>query len=206
MDNNEIELTQEELELIQKRREHIPLAALPYPAGDPRNPNPGVAVGPRIKGAAELQLDFSDGVKTKGARFIARISAPKKDPIKEGASDKAEAKYASTMTAVVADKRRQKKLGKMTFSDWGDEVAKLTAADWTGPTTRKAAKWGKKWEELLAIRTYALTKLDAMSVDTPEARAAKMTANLECMRILGKFSKGVMTDSEARAAIDAAAR
>ena len=206
MDNEELEITEEEAELIKKHREGIPVAELPYPKGDPRNPNPVVAVGPRIRGAAALQKDFEDGVKAMGARFIARISAPKKDPIAEGASNKAESKYASKMTEVIDEGRRQKKLAKMTFSDWAEEVAKLTPGDWTGPTARKAAKWGKRWTELEGIRTYALTKLDAMSVETATDRSAKMMANLECMRIIGRFSKGVITETEARSAIDAAAR
>lgn len=206
MENDELEITEEELELIKKNREHAPLPELPYPKGDPRNPNPGVAVGPRLRSAAQLQADFEDGVKTKGARFIARISSPKKDPIAEGASDKAESKYASTMTEVIDQGRRQKKLAKMSFSDWGDEVAKLTAADWVGPTTRKAGKWGKRWAELEGSRVYALTKLDAMPIATAADRTAKMTANLECMRVIGRFSKGVITEAEARSAIDAAAR
>lgn len=206
MENDELEITEEELELIKKNREHSPIQELPYPKGDPRNPNPGVAVGPRLRGAAALQADFEDGVKTKGARFIARISAPKKDPIAEGASDKAESKYASTMTEVVSEGRRQKKLAKMTFADWAVEVAKLTAGDWTGPTVRKAGKWGKRWAELEGIRTYSLTKLDAMPIATAADRTAKMTANLECMRIIGRVSKGVITEAEAHSAIDTAAR
>ena len=206
MSEEAIEITEEELETIRKNREHIPVSELPYPQGDPRNPNPGVAVGPRIRSAADLLKDFEDGVKTKGARFIARISAPKKDPIKEGASDKAESKYAGTMTEVLDQKRRQKKLAKLTFADWGEEVAKLTAADWIGPTTRKAGKWGKRWAELEGVRLYAIGKLDAMAVDTAEARNAKMVANLECMRIIGRFSKGVISESEAHTQIDAAAR
>ena len=206
MEKEELEITSEELEMIRKHREHSPLTELPYPKGDPRNPNPGVAVGARLRSAVQLQADFEDGVKTKGARFIARISTPKKDPIAEGASNKAEAKYASKMTEVIDQGRRQKKLAKLTFSDWGDEVAKLTAGDWTGPTVRKAGKWGKRWGELEGIRLYVLTKLDAMSIETAADRTAKMTANLECMRIVGQFSKGVITEAAARTAIDAAAR
>jgi len=206
MQPDEIEITEAELELIKKNREHSPLTELPYPEGDPRNPNPGVAVGPRLRSAADLLKDFEDGVKTKGARFIARISSPKKDPIKEGASDKAESKYASTMAEVIDQGRRQKKLAKLTFADWGEEVAKLTAADWIGPTVRKAGKWGKRWAELEGLRLYAIGKLDAMAVDTAGARNAKMIANLECMRIIGRFSKGVISESEAHTAIDAAAR
>lgn len=206
MENEELEITEEELELIKRNREHAPIKELPYPKGDPRNPNPGVAVGPRLRSADDLQKDFEDGVKTKGARFIARISSPKKDPIKEGASDKAESKYASTMSEVIDQGRRQKKLAKMSFSDWADEVAKLNAADWTGPTARKAGKWAKRWAELESVRIYALSKLDAMAIDTPEARNAKMLANLECMRAIGRFSKGVISESECHAQIDAAAR
>ena len=206
MPNEELEITEEELELIKKNREHSPTKELPYPKGDPRNPNPGVAVGPRLRTGAQLQADFEDGVKTKGPRFIARISAPKKDPIAEGASNKAETKYASKMTEVIGEGRRQKKLAKMSFGDWADEVAKLKADDWVGPTTRKATKWGKRWAELEGIRLYSLTKLDAMSVETAADRTAKMTANLECMRIIGRFSKGVISETEARTAIDAATR
>ena len=206
MGEDEFEITQEELETIKKNRQHVPVTELPYPEGDPRNPNPGVVVGPRLRPGVELLKDFEDGVKTKGARFIARISAPKKDPIAEGASNKAESKYVSTMTEVLDQGRRQKKLAKMSFSDWAEEVAKLTPADWIGPTTRKAGKWGKRWEELAGIRLYALGKLDAMPIATAADRTAKMTANLECMRIIGRFSKGVIAETEARTAIDAAAR
>lgn len=206
MPEDEHEISLEEYEQILKQRVHSPLTELPYPEGDPRNPNPGVAVGPRLRSAAELLKDFEDGVKTKGARFIARISAPKKDPIAEGASNKAESKYVSTMTEVLDQGRRQKKLAKMSFSDWAEEVAKLTAADWVGPTVRKAAKWGKRWEELAGLRLHALTALDKMAVATAADRSAKMMANLECMRIIGKFSKGVIAETEARTAIDAAAR
>ncbi len=206
MTEDEIEISEQELELIKKNRQHIPVTELPYPAGDPRNPNPGVAVGPRLRSGAELLKDFEDGVKTKGARFIARISAPRKDPIAEGASDKAESKFAGTMTEVIDQKRRQKKLAKMSFADWGEEVAKLTAADWIGPTVRKAGKWGKRWAELEGVRLYSLGKLDAMPIATAADRSAKMLANLECMRIIGRFSKGVIAETEARTAIDAAAR
>ena len=176
------------------------------PADDPPNDDPPAVVGPRLRSAADLRADFETGVKAMGARFIARIKAPKKDPIAEGASEKAEKKYASKMTEVIDEGRRRKKLAKMSFADWGTEVDKLTAGDWTGPTTRKADKWGKRWAELEGVRLYALTKLDAMSVETAADRTAKMTANLECMRIIGKFSKGVISETEARTAIDAAAR
>jgi len=201
-----IEITEEELELIKKHRSQPELKQLPYPEGDPRNPNPAVKVGPRLRTAAELQKDFEDGVKTKGARFIARISTPKKDPIAEGASDKAETKFRSKMTEVLDQKRRQMILAKMDFTDWADEVAKLRAEDWTGPTTRKSAKWGKKWDELIALRLYIAERLDAMPVETKDERRAKMDANLECQLILGQFSKGVVTEAEARRLVDAATR
>jgi len=172
----------------------------------PEDDPPDVAVGPRLRPREELQRDFAEGVRAKGARFIARISSPKKDPIKEGASDRAEERYASRMSEVLEQRRRQRKLGKMTFVDWANEVAKLRPEDWVGPTTRKADKWGKRWEELEAIRLYAVQKLDAMPVDTAEARKAKMSANLDCMRILGAFSKGVIDAATARSQIDAATR
>ena len=206
MPEEQLEITPEELELIKKHRMSAQLSELPYPEGDSRNPNPGVAVGPRLRSREDLEKDFADGVKTKGARFIARISSPKKDPIKAGASDAAEAKYSGIMTEVIDEKRRQKKLAKMTFDDWGDEVAKLKSEDWVGPTTRKATKWGKKWDELEALRLYIVTKTDAMPVGTAGERSAKMAANLECMRILGRFSKGVIDATAARSEIDAATR
>jgi len=201
-----IEITPEELELIKKHRAEAKLSELPYPEGDPRNPNPGVAVGPRLRSAEQLKKDFEDGVRAKGARFIARISSPKKDPIKAGASPQAEAKFRSKMTEVLEQERRRKILDKMDFADWGDEVAKLRPEDWVGPTVRKADKWGKKWDSLLALRLYAAQKLDAMPVATKDERRYKMDANLECQLIIGEFSKGVITESEARSRIDTATR
>ena len=205
-DEEFLELTEEEAEYIKARRQHFPVTELPYPEGDPRNPNPGVSLGPRLRPADALQKDFEDGVKAKGQRFIARVSSPKKDPIKEGASDRSEARYNSRMSEVLEEKRRQKTLAGMDFSDWGEAVALLRPEDWTGPTVRKSPKWRKKWEKLEPIRLYAVGKLDAMPVGSPDERKAKMGANLECMRILGRFSKGVIDAGAARTAIDAATR
>jgi len=169
-------------------------------------PDPEVRVGPLLRTREELQKDFEEGVKVKGARFLRRISTPKADPIKAGASDLAEDKFSSKMSTVIEQKRRQKKLAKLTFDDWAREVAKLKAEDWTGPTIRKADKWGAKWDELDEIRLYAKQKIAAMPVATKEERRDKVVANLECMRILGEFSKGVITASEARTRIDEATR
>jgi len=169
-------------------------------------PDPEVRVGPLLRGREELQADFEEGVKAKGARFIRRISTPKTDPIKAGASDLAEDKYSSKMSVVIDQKRRQKKLAKMTFEDWATEVAKLRPDDWVTPTVRKADKWGKKWDELDELRLYIKQKVGAMPVDTAAARTAKVSANLECMRILGEFSKGVITITEARSRVDDATR
>jgi len=180
------------------------------PTEDPQDPPeedpPEVAVGPRLRTREILQKWFTDGVVAKGRRFIEGISSPRKDTIKAGASDLAEARYSSAVRTAIEEKRRQKILGKMTFDDWAVEVAKLREEDWVTPTTRKADKWGKKWDKIEGLRLYILEKLDKMPVDTAPARKAKMAANLECMRILGQFSKGVVDLTEAKRRVDEATK
>jgi len=148
-----------------------------------------------------MAYDFgslSEEERQKLAELMAKAEIMEDPPVDDPPED--------DPSEVLEQRRRQRKLGKMTFVDWANEVAKLRPEDWVGPTTRKADKWGKRWEELEAIRLYAVQKLDAMPVDTAEARKAKMSANLDCMRILGAFSKGVIDAATARSQIDAATR
>jgi len=201
-----LEELREGLKKLGYRDEEVDLILHPVAGGAP-DPDPEKAkVGPRLRTAEELFEDFIDGVKAKGKRFIRRILSPKKDPIAAGASEIAEARFRSRMEEVLAQQRRRRKLARRDFTDWGREVEKLRPEDWIGPTVRKADKWQRAWGELEALRSYVASKIDAMPVDTAEARKAKMSANLECMRILGEFSKGVISEAEARSRVDAATR
>jgi len=177
-----------------------PLDPDPNPEASGHNPNPGnpgdpeVEVGPRLRPREELQRDFEMMVRAAGRKFISRIRKPKKNPIRAGATDLAESKFASKMRTAIEEERRKKALELRTFEeDWAPEVAKLREEDWVGPTTRKADKWGRRWDDLEDARLYLTTKLDAMPVAEDIDRERKLGAARKCQIVLGKRSKGVST-------------
>jgi len=107
----------------------------------------------------------------RGCRF------PRKDPIKEGASDAAQKKYEAKMKDPKILKLRQQKLKKRTIEDWISMVEELGAdklVDGVVKRRHKIERFVGNWHRLL---TEHLKTIDDMPTTTREQREAKMIAN-----------------------------
>jgi len=193
--------------LLSKAGINFPFKETSNPGPDPDDPpEERYELGPRIIEPDLWVEDWETGVKAKARKWKQRALRPKKGPITAGRSDAAEAKYADVMSTVIDQKRRQKGLAAWTDEEWGNTIIATSPDEYMRGATKKAYKMRRKIEAQHALRIYACEKLDAMPVGTKEERNAKMIANLETMRIIGEFMKGVITETEARSRIDAATR
>jgi len=198
-------LSREELETLNKLLAKAGLSPVEPPADDPDDPpEEKFEIGPRIIEPDLWVEDWETGVKVKARKWKQRALRPKKGPITAGKSDLAEAKYADVMRTVIDQERRRKGLEPWTDEEWGETIVVTRPEEYVQGATKKRYKMEKKIDAQYALRVYAATKLDAMPVATAAERDAKMLANLHCMRIIGEFMKGVITEAEARSRIDAA--
>jgi len=136
----------------------------------------------------EKQLDTLKSVGRKN--YLIGIAYPKKDPIEEGKSDKAEARYAATMTLVLDEKRRKKGLDPLTIDDWYPYAKDIGADILVPAVTKRAAKVAKfinAWQPMLVDH---LGKIDPLPVETLEERIEKAAENIRGLAAMKLAWKG----------------
>ena len=146
--------------------------------------------------------DWSEGVTATGDRWKRRTTGTKKDIV--ALAIKAEPKYKQKMEDVIKNESRAKALGRTNTAEVLAAVAATDATEFVTGATKRASKFGKKISAQYPLRVYAKTKMDAMPEGTDAQREKKMIAARRTNIAIGLFLKGVKTDSETRAAIDAA--
>lgn len=102
---------------------------------------------------------------------------PRKDPIKEGASDEAQKAYETKMKDAKVLKSRQDKLKKRTIDDWTFGVEQLGAdklVDGVVKRRYKVERFVGKWHGLLNTH---LATIDALPKATREQREKRMLDN-----------------------------
>jgi len=136
----------------------------------------------------EKQLDTLERVGKKN--YLTGIAFPKKDPIEEGKSDKAEARYAAEMRLVIDEKRRKKGLDPLTIDDWYP-FARDIGADILVPAVKKrevkVARFINAWQPMLVEH---LGKIDPLPVETLEERIDKAAENIRGLAALRGAWKG----------------
>jgi len=166
---------------------------------DPPEERP--AIGPRLLPPSEWAEDWAQGVKAMRERWKKRVLKPKKDPVAEAIKN--EGKWRDRLEEAIREGRFAKKLRKVGFEGWASMVAVTDAREYEEGATKRKDKLLKITEELQSIREYAVKKLDAMPTVTDADRERKLLAARKVQLIIGAFAKGVITEAEARAKIDA---
>ena len=136
----------------------------------------------------EKQISTLKSVGRKN--YLTGIAFPKKDPIVEGKSDAAEARYAAETGLAITEKRRKKALDPLTIDDWYP-YARDIGADIlvTGVTKREAkvAKFINSWQPTLVTH---LGTVDPLPVETLEERITKSAENIRGLAALRGVWKG----------------
>jgi len=136
----------------------------------------------------EKQLDTLKSVGRKN--YLIGIAYPKKDPIEEGKSEKAETRFAAEMRLVIDEKRRKKGLDPLTIDDWYP-YARDIGADILVPAVigreAKVAKFINAWQPMLVEH---LGKIDPLPVETLEERISKAAENIRGLAALKLAWKG----------------
>jgi len=136
----------------------------------------------------EKQLETLKSVGKKN--YLVGIAFPKKDPIAEGKSEKAEKRYAATMRLVLDEKRRMKALEPLTIDDWYPYARDIGAAILVDAVTKREAKVARfvnAWQPMLVDH---LAKVDPLPVETLEERIAKSAENIRGLAALRGAWKG----------------
>jgi len=122
--------------------------------------------------------------------YLTGIAFPKKDPIEEGKSDKAERRYAAEMRLVIEEERRKKGLAPLTIDDWYP-FARDIGADILVPAVTKrevkVARFINAWQPMLVEH---LGKIDPLPVETLEERIDKAAENIRGLAALRGAWKG----------------
>jgi len=166
---------------------------------DPPEERP--AIGPRLLTPEDWSDDWAAGVKAMRDRWKKRVLKPKKDPVAEAIKN--EGKWRDRLEEAIREGRFAKKLRKVGFEGWANMVAVTEAREYEDGATKRKAKFLGITKELQSIRLYAVQKLDAMPTVTDTDRERKLLAARKVQLIIGAFSKGVITEAEARGKIDA---
>jgi len=172
---------------------------------DPPDPDPEeekASIGPRIPDAEDWVAYYKERAVAARDHWKKKTLHPSADPIKEGASDDAEAAFKNKMEQVLKDKARQATLKKMKFEDFGRAVELTDPTDYSKAVERKVDKMQKGIDAQHALRLYAVTKLDAMPTATKEQRDKKLLAAKDTNIEIGRFLRGIISDADCKAAID----
>jgi len=124
------------------------------------------------------------------ANYLTGIAFPKADPIEEGKSDKAEARFKATMTLVLDEERRRKGLDPLTIDDWYPYARDIGADILVPAVTKREAKVAKfinAWHPMLVDH---LTKIDKLPVETLEERIEKAAENIRGLAAMKLAWKG----------------
>jgi len=136
----------------------------------------------------EKQLDTLRAVGRRN--YLVGIAFPKKDPIEEGKSDKAEARYAATMRLVLDEKRRKKGLDPLTIDDWYPYARDIGADILVDAVIKREAKVAKFINARQPMLIDHLGKIDPMPVETLEERIEKAAQNIRGLAAMKLAWKG----------------
>lgn len=148
-----------------------------------RQGNP-ITLGPRVADAATWAEDMATAAKNKSAKWLANSLKPKKDP-KERAK-KAAKKYDSNMRKALDEKRWDDGIEAYDETLRMETIAAVGETGYSAGITSHAAKAKAKIAKLQPLVAALTVTLDAMPVDTPEQRAAKMVAARDGMLAVKK--------------------
>ena len=136
----------------------------------------------------EKQISTLKSVGRKN--YLTGIAFPKHDPIVEGKSDKAEARYAATMRVVLDEERRKKGLAPLTIDDWYPYARDIGADILVDGVTKREVKVGKFINAFQPQLVTHLVEVDKMAVETLEERISKSAENIRGLAALRGVWKG----------------
>jgi len=151
--------------------------------------NPMV-LGPRLPSAdewADLQVA---GARNNAAKWLARVTKPKKNFKEEALRETSRARYRTSMEQVLA---KDLWAGGMALVDESETMATITAggsAVYTSGVERRKAKIRRRVAELREDRLALCSTIDAMPVGTDTEREAKMIANKRGLQAIGLRRRG----------------
>ncbi|MBA7518421.1 hypothetical protein ES705_10491 [subsurface metagenome] len=148
-----------------------------------RQGNP-ITLGPRVVTADKWAEDMATAAKNKAAKWLENSLKPKKDP-KERAK-KASKKYDNNMRAALDEKRWDDGIDAYDEGVRQATIAAVGESGYRSGIDTHAAKAKHKITKLQPLVAALTVTLDAMDVDTPEQRAAKMVAARDGMLAIKK--------------------
>lgn len=142
-----------------------------------------ITLGPRVMAASEWAEDMAAGATAKSKKWLDHSLRPKKDP-KERAL-KAAKKYENNMRSALDERRWDEGIKGYDEALREATIAAVGESGYRGGIAAKKAKITARVAKLQPLVAALATTLDAMPVDTPEQRAAKMIAARDGMIKVG---------------------
>ena len=143
-----------------------------------------ITLGPRVVDPTAWADDMMTAAKNKGTKWLKNALKPKKDP-KERAR-KAAKKYDNNMRAALDEKRWDAGIEAYDEGVRQQTIEAGGTGAYTSGIDRKKAKIAHKITKLQPLVVALTATLDAMPVDTPEQRAAKMVGARDGMLAIKK--------------------
>jgi len=143
-----------------------------------------ITLGPRVVDATAWAEDMATAGKNKSSKWLKNSLKPKKDP--KDRARKASKKYENNMRAAIDEKRWDAGIEAY------DETVRQVTIEAVGESGYRSgidshkAKIAHKITKLQPLVVALTATLDAMPVDTPEQRAAKMVAARDGMLTIKK--------------------
>ncbi len=151
--------------------------------------NPMV-LGPRLPSAdewADLQIK---GARDNAAKWLERVTKPKKNFKEEALKATSRARYRTSMEKVLANDLWA---GGMALVDESETIATIRdggSGVYTSGVERRRSKIRRRVEELRGARLALCSTIDAMPVGTDSEREAKMIANKRGLQAIGLTRRG----------------
>jgi hypothetical protein len=149
-----------------------------YTAGNP------VTIGPRVLTGADWAKKQIARAQAAGADWLAGVKAPSREPL--AAAAEANARWKNSVQAALAEDRFLKGVKSADEASMYATIEAGGAAVFTEGIRRREAKITRKVAALRELVLAAVTALDKMDTSTDAARKAKMTANYDAMKAVGK--------------------
>ena len=143
-----------------------------------------ITLGPRVMDAAEWAEDMAAGATAKSAKWLKHSLKPKKDP--KVRALKAAKKYENNMRSALDEKRWDDGIKGYDEALREATIAAVGESGYRSGIAAKKAKITVRVAKLQPLVAALATTLDAMPVDTPEQRAAKMVAARDGMLAIKK--------------------
>jgi len=143
-----------------------------------------ITLGPRVVSADKWAEDMATTAKSKSAKWLENSLKPKKDP-KERAK-KAAKKYDSNTRAALDEKRWDAGIDAYDETVRQETIAAVGESGYRTGIDTHTAKAKHKIAKLQPLVAALTATLDAMPVDTPEQRAAKMIGARDGMLAIKK--------------------